>query len=179
MAITPSGHGDLPNPQAWQDANGAIPPAQYSAVPPNTNFPQNGDGRFWYSVNAFAPNPTAGIITFIGDPNYVTGTVAIQWSVTQVANDGSDVVISYSTDGVTFTPTTISPQLQYAGIQNGQIIVPLVANAGLQIKVQATGGVSSSTATLNELAFAISRNFNEGISWDGLTGDSTSANAIA
>lgn len=175
MAIIPSGHGDLPNPQAWQDANGAIPPAQYSAVPPNTNFPQNGDGRFWYSVNAFAPNPAAGLITFIGDPLYVSGTVAIQWSLTQKANDGSSVVVSYSTDGVTFTNTTISPQLQYGSIQNGQIVVPLVANAGLQIKVQATGGVSSSTATLNQLALAISRNFNEGISWDGLTGDSTSA----
>ena len=66
----PTGNGDITDPEAWQDSSGNIPPLQFSQVPYNVNYPLNGDGRYWFQANAYAPNISKPI-TFIGNPPYV------------------------------------------------------------------------------------------------------------
>lgn len=161
----PPGNGDIVDPEAWQDQSGNIPPLQFSAVPFNTNFPLNGDGRYWFTANAANPN-TSGPITFIGNPNYLINTATLQWSVEQVANDGSGLQLCYTADGSTWTTTTLLPQTQLLGIQNGAIDVALLATGSFQVQVFAAGGTSLSTATLSQVAVAITRNANETIQWD-------------
>jgi len=39
LPVTPPGHGDITDPEAWQDASGNIPPHQFSQVPFNVIFP--------------------------------------------------------------------------------------------------------------------------------------------
>lgn len=163
--------GDIPNPNAWQDALGAIPPAPYQNMPAGTNFPNNGDGRYWFSVNAFAPTLAVDPITFIGDPAYlIAGPIGLQWSITAIANDGSALVLSYSLDGATFVTTTISPATQMKGIISGIVKISAAAMAAatsFRVKVESTGGASSSLATKSTVAVAITRNTNESIPWDG------------
>jgi hypothetical protein len=167
---TISGHGDIPDPEAWQDQNGNIPPLQYNNVPENTNYPQNGDGRYWFTVDA--ESTVGGPIQFIGDPGAFTDSAVLQWSVVQAATDGSTLVLSYSFDGVTYTSVSIAPTLQLASIQNGNIIVPLapgdppVPVTNLYVNVTATGGTPSMSAVPWHVALAISRNVNEGLAWD-------------
>ena len=119
-----TGHGDIMNPEAWIDVNNDIPPKQFSNVPNNVNFPQNGDGRYWFQVNAHNTDPN-GPIHFIGDPKAFIDSGVLQWTFVQAADDGSSLVLSYSVDGTTYTDTTIAPQLQLGSLQNGDIIVPL------------------------------------------------------
>lgn len=164
-ATPPTGNGDITDPEAWQDNFGNIPPNEFSNVPYNVNFPLNGDGRYWFSANAYATN-TSGPITFIGNPNYLVNTAALQWSVEQVANDGSGLVLAWSTTTGTWNNTTLLPQTQLNGLQNGVIEVPIYSTGQLSIEVFAFNGTSLSTATLSQVAIAITRNANEGLQWD-------------
>lgn len=165
--MTYNAHGDITEPNAWTDTGNHIPPLQWNNMPPGVSFPNNGDGRYWFTANAFAP--TNGPIHFIGDPALLgTGTVSFTWSVQGISNDGSSLNIAYSTDGVTYTTVQIATQAQFNGLQNGQITLPLTGVANLYLKVTATGGASSSTATLGIVAISINRNANETLTWDQL-----------
>ncbi len=166
-----SGHGDITDPNAWQDAAGNTPPNQYQLVPQNVNFPLNGDGRYWWTVNAHSTASTFSPIKFIGDPAFLsTGSVNLQWSVVQAASDGSTTNLAYLTSGSTWTTATLtSSGSQLTGVQNGQIIVPLntlSTTSQLQIQVYSTGGTNLTTASLAEVAVAITRNVTEGLTWD-------------
>lgn len=171
MTVVVGGQGDIVDPNAWQDTAGNVPPNQYSNVPYNVNFPLNGDGRYWFETNAFSTN-TSGPITFIGNPAFVSdGSVALQWSVVQAANDGSTPQLAYLSSGAVWTTATLSSAgAQLGGIQNGQIIIPLqtltTLGPALKLQVYSTGGSSLSTATQYQVAIAITRNVNETISWD-------------
>lgn len=165
-AIT--GNGDITNPFGWEDQNNNIPPLQFSNVPSNVNFPQNGDGRYWFNVNAEVPGPN-GPIHFVGDPEALNDTAVLQWSVVQTANDGSSLEVSYSTDGSTYFNRTIAPTtpVQGSGLINGDILVSLAGpTSQFYIKVTAVGGVPNPTATQWQVALAITRNVTEGIAWD-------------
>jgi hypothetical protein len=163
-----TGFGDITDPESWEDQNGTIPPLQFNNVPENTNYPQNGDGRYWFSVDA--ETTVGGPIHFIGDPKAFIDSAVLQWSVVQAANDGSTLVLSYSTDGVTYTHVTIAPTLQLASLVNGNVIVPLApggtAVTQLYVNVTTTGGTPSTSAIPWNVALAVSRNVNEGLEWD-------------
>lgn len=170
MTVSVGGQGDVTDPNAWQDVALNVPPAEYSNVPYNVNFPLNGDGRYWFETNTFATN-TSGPITFIGDPKFIaTGSVNLQWSVVQVSNDGSIPQLAYTTSGSAWSTATLSSAgAQHGGIQNGQIIVPLNTLAStsiLKLQVYSTGGISSASAPAYQVAVAITRNQNEGLAWD-------------
>lgn len=163
-AIT--GYGDITDPNAWEDQNNNIPPLQFSNIPANVNFPQNGDGRYWFNASAAAPGPN-GPIHFVGDPKALFDTAVLQWSIVQAATDGSSLVLSYSTDGATYTNVTIGPRLQLKSIQNGDILVPLQGpTSQLYVEVSATGGVANPAAPQWQVALAITRNVSEGLAWD-------------
>src|SRR5208283_4813523 len=127
VPTAPSGNGDITDPEAWQDSAGNIPPLAFSQVPYNINYPLNGDGRYWFQANAANPISTYSPISFIGSSAYAsTGTMALQCSIVQAANDGSVPQIAYATSGGTWTTVgLIGSTGQLAGIQNGQILVPL------------------------------------------------------
>jgi len=168
---TANGQGDIMNPEAWQDASGVSPPNQFSNVPYNVNYPLNGDGRYWWTQNAAAPISTFSPIGFIGSPAFAsTGSIALQWSIVQQANDNSVPYISYATSGSTWTTVAlVGTASQLAGLQNGVINVPmntLTTLAGFGLYVFASGGTSLSTATKSEVAIALTRNLNESIAWD-------------
>lgn len=169
------GQGDITNPGAWEDANNNIPPLAFQNVPLTVNFPLNGDGRYWFTPYSFAPNPP--IQTFIGDPTFLTDTIALQSSIVQAATDGSFLFIAYSLDnGVTYIQQQLGPSLQSApGSQNGpagksllsnQLVITLIGGAGLIIKVFTTGGTPNVNAKTWQVAIAITRNVNERIAWD-------------
>ena len=124
VITTANGQGDITNPFAWQDASGVSPPNQFSNVPYNVNYPLNGDGRYWFSVNSASPISTFSPITFIGSPAYAsTGSINLQWSIVQAASDGSTPQIAYATSGSTWTTISlVSSMSQLGGLQNGQII---------------------------------------------------------
>lgn len=171
MTVVLGGQGDITDPESWQDVAGNVPPAEYSNVPYNVNYPLNGDGRYWFQTNAFATN-TSGPITFIGNPAFIaTGSVNLQWSVVQAASDGSTPQLAYLSSGAVWTTATLtSAGTQLGGIQNGQIIIPLqtltTLGPALKLQIYSTGGISSASAKPYQVAIAITRNINEGLSWD-------------
>ncbi len=183
-AVTPSaptGNGDITDPEAWQDSAGNIPPLQFSQVPYNVNYPLNGDGRYWFQANAANPNNNLPL-TFIGNPSYLnTGNASLQWSVVSTANDGSGLILAYSTTTGSWTTTTLLPQTQLGGIQNGHIDFSLFGISQFQVQVYAQGGTALSTASLSQVAVAITRNYTEGLSWDGFVNpfDPINYNALA
>ena len=63
-----TGQGDFTDPEAWIDEDGNIPPLQYNNVPYNTNYPQNGDGRYWFTVDA--ESTLNGPINFLRQPKF-------------------------------------------------------------------------------------------------------------
>jgi hypothetical protein len=169
MTVVVGGQGDITDPESWRDAAGNVPPKVYSNVPYNVNYPLNGDGRYWFQTNTFSSG--AGPITFIGNPSFLsTGSINLQWSVVQAANDGSTPLLAYLTSGAVWTTATLtSAGTQLGGIQNGQIIVPLntlASTAKLEVQVYSSGGVSSASALPYQIAVAVTRNVNEGLSWD-------------
>lgn len=104
-------------------------------------------------------------IVFIGNPSYMADTIALNWQLTALSNDGSAVSILYSTDGgVTFTSTTLPGPLQ--GLQSGQILVDLIAATGIQIGVEYAGGTYNPSATNSEVAISVTRNINSAPVWD-------------
>lgn len=171
-----SGQGDITNPGAWEDANGHIPPLAFQNVPQTVNFPLNGDGRYWYTLYAFAPTPP--VQSFIGDPAFlVAGEISIQASITQAATDGSSVFVAYALDGATFVQQQLGPSLQSApnvpgGVAgqsqlSNQLVIPsLVGATNLVVKVFTTGGAANVNAKPWQVAVAITRNVNERIAWD-------------
>src|SRR5208283_2896697 len=169
VPTAPSGNGDITDPEAWQDSAGNIPPLAFSQVPYNINYPLNGDGRYWFQANAYAPNLNVPL-TFIGNPAYLSDSQAnLQWSVVQAANDGSGLILAYSVTTGTWTTVTLLPQTQLGGIQNGQVKIQLFSDLQFQFQVYAQGGTALSTASFSQVAVAITRNYNEGITWDGFT----------
>jgi len=161
-----AGHGDITDPNTWQDVNGNIPAAQYQNVPQNANNPLNGDGRFWFGANAY--NTTGGgPITFIGNPNFLYGNAGLQWSVTSTANDGSGLILAYSTTTGTWTTIAILPQTQLGGIQSGEVDAAISGAAQFQVQIFAQGGTPSATATLSSVAVAITRNDSDSDSLGG------------
>lgn len=171
-----AGQGDITNPGAWEDANGHIPPLSFQNVPQTVNFPNNGDGRYWYTPYASAPTPP--VQSFIGDPAFlVAGEVSIQTSITQAATDGSSVFVAYALDGATFVQQQLGPSLQSAPSVPGgvagqsqlsnQLVIPsLVGATNLVVKVFTTGGTPNANAKPWQVAVAITRNVNERIAWD-------------
>ena len=161
------GNGDITDPEAWQDALGNIPPIEFNQVPEDTNYPQNGDGRYWFNVNANTAD-SGSPITFIGNPAFLIDSASLTWSVVSTANDGSGVLLAYSDNTGTWTTFTLVPQTQLNSIQNGQVIVPLSNDSAQQLKIQVytQGGSPSPTATFHQVAVAISRNVNETLQWD-------------
>ena len=158
-----SGQGDITNPEAWQDASGNIPPLQYQNVPINTNYPQNGDGRYWWTADAFTSATSS--ITFIGATNFLIDTASIQATITQASTDTSSIFLTWS-NGVTTGSTQLGPSLQDQSLLTSSVAVPLYATGALTVGVYATGGVASSAATPWEVAIAITRNVNETLPWD-------------
>lgn len=161
-----AGQGDITSPQSWQDANGFIPPKSYQNVPQNSNYPLNGDGRYWFEPYAFAATPA--IQTFIGSlADAQAGFWGIQWTINQVASDGSTPFIAFALDGATFTATQIGPSAQHNGLVSGWIKVPLsVSVTSIVFKCYTTGGTSSSSATPWQIAVALTRNVTEGLTFD-------------
>lgn len=172
MTVVVGGQGDIVNPNAWQDAAGNVPPLIFQQVPQSVSFPLNGDGRYWFTANAHAAVSTLSPITFIGDPAFASdpGSISLQWSIVQAANDGSIPHLSYLTSGSIWTTATLSSAgAQLGGIQNGQIVVPLntlTSTAKLQIQVFTTGGVNTTAAVPYEIAVAITHNANQTLAWD-------------
>lgn len=157
--------GDITDPGAWMDAAGNIPPAQLNAVPPNLNYPQNGDGRYWWGGNAGNAGP--GTMTFVGDLNYLVGTAVVTYQITSPGEDFSVIVIGYSTDGgQTWTRIAVGPGEQNGGLSSGQLTIDLNGASGLQIGVSFNAGGSQSPDPLAYIALAITRNAHEGVPWD-------------
>jgi len=151
------GQGDITDPGAWTDSTGAIPPAVYSAVPENINYPLSGDGRYWFTGNNSVAFP--GPITFIGNPALLIGTMGLSYNVLQPAGDQSDLVLSYSLNGgATWVAATIAPTVQDGGLISGTIPVALTGATGIQIKFSALGGVVNAAALPWEVALSITRN---------------------
>ena len=55
--------------------------------------PITDDGRYYWYGNA--NGVTGGQIQFVGDPNFLTGTAALTWTILQRAADGSYPVITF------------------------------------------------------------------------------------
>lgn len=119
----------------------------------------------------FTP-PTAALdagasatIHFIGDPvRRVTGTMALQWQITQYSTDGSTPYLQYSTDnGASYTQVALGGG---QAPQSGAVIVSLPANTGLYVGIFFSGGVVDATAPKTQIALAITRNKNEGMTYD-------------
>jgi len=163
FGIIVAGQGDITDPGAWEDNAGNIPPLAYQNVPQNVSYPLNGDGRYWFTASAYSPNPSP--IAFIGNPSFLVNNASFQYSITQQANDGSELWLAYSTNGgATYVTQQIGPSAQASGLVSGQIVAGI--GGVLTMKVYATGGSSSSTATPWNVAVAITRNVNEQIAWD-------------
>ena len=158
-----AGQGDITNPEAWQDASGNIPPLQFQKVPVNTNFPQNGDGRYWWTADAFTSATSS--ITFIGATNFLIETASLQATITQASTDTSSIFLTWS-NGVTTGSQQLGPSLQDHSLLTSSVAVPLYSTGALTVGIYATGGVASSAATPWEVAVAITRNINESLPWD-------------
>lgn len=140
-----------------------------SSFDTNNGFPQVPLATpYVLKVNAAAP--TEAPLSFVGDPLYrVAGTMALQWSIEQAANDGSLPQLSVSLDGgVTFTNTTIgSGNTPQAAInENGSVLVPLAGNTGVIINLIANGGTASASALEWIVGLTITRNANEKVHFD-------------
>jgi hypothetical protein len=166
-APTPiSGQGDITDPGAWVDVNENIPPAQFDDVPSTVNYPLNGDGRYWFSPSA--TNPLISPITFIGNTAFLADNCAFQASIVQAATDGSELWLSYSTNGgATYTDVQIGPSLQNEGLVNSTTDINLttLGATGLAVGFYCTGGNSGTGVPWN-VALAITRNANEQLPWD-------------
>ena len=164
-AYLPTMQGDIPNPNAWRDVAGLIPPANLSMVPADVNYPDNGDGRYWWQANVNR-GPQFGAIYFIGSASFLTGDFNLEYQITKLSNDGSALVLSYSLDGGTTWVDTTLPLTQGLQLASGSVYHAFGAATGLAVKVTVTGGSNVPGATLSEVAVAITRNFNSRPNWD-------------
>jgi hypothetical protein len=163
-----SGQGDITDPGAWVDSSGNIPPLVYQEVPQTVNYPLNGDGRYWFISSASSSTSSQQLnpIEFIGNDDFLVSSCALQATITQAAEDGSAVFISYSTDGgTTWTNTQLGPSLQNEGLVSQAVEVPLTSASGLQFGLYTEGGTPGSGIPWN-VAVAVTRNVNESIAWD-------------
>jgi hypothetical protein len=144
--------GDFLNPLNWKDSSGNTPPLQFNNVDPDTNYPNNGDGRFWWSVNAYAPSGL-GVITFIGNAEYLINDAALTWQITDGSQDGSVPQLKYSLNGGSSWATVSLADT----MQMGLITIPLAGATGFQFQVVSYGGTPSSSAQTWQVAIAITR----------------------
>jgi len=116
-------------------------------------------------VQPFGLSGGTASIVFIGNPSYMTtGSAALQWSITQYANDGSVPYLQYSQNGYLFDQIPLG---QGAAPQNGVINVPLTTAATeLEVWVYSVGGTVSTAAIPTQVALAITRNAHESIPYD-------------
>ena len=115
------GKGDITRPYSWRDfLTGNVPPPQFQNVPQNTNYPLNGDGRYWWIGNAESPNvgPTVALLHFNGanGSEVYTDEVGNAW--------GGGGALS------TTTPALGSAALAIAG---SEISTPITAGGHLDI----------------------------------------------
>ena len=123
------GQQDISDPNGFIDATGHVPPLQFQNVPQNTNYPLNGDGRYWWEANALNAGP--GDITFIGSDEYLTTSAALTWQITQFATDGSTPAIIYSINGgVSFTQVPLSQALQ-----SGEVTVDFITTSASGLSI--------------------------------------------
>ena len=168
-AFLPTGQGDLSDPGAWRDAADLIPPNNLSMVPADVNYPDNGDGRYWWTGNL--DNAPFGVIYFIGNVLYLTGFAVFTWQVTGPSSDGSTPILSTSIDGGTTWVAHTLPLAQGKRLSSGAINIALAGGgssnaSGLAVKVTFTGGTPNASATKTEVAVAITRNMNSQPVWD-------------
>lgn len=129
----------------------------------------NADGRYYWFGNNIGP-VTGGQINFVGNPNYLTGTAALTWTIMQRSADGSYPIVTYSTRSDGGSP--VSQQVGSEGTpqqvinESGEIKVSLAAATGFSINVTSGGGSPIAGAKQWVLALAITRNVNETLTWD-------------
>lgn len=168
MSVEIEGQGDITDPDAWIDAAGNIPPLVYQEVPQTVNYPLNGDGRYWFvsSASSSTSEQQLSPIHFIGDEDFLVSSCALQSTITQAATDGSELFITYSTDGgVTWVDVQLGPSLQNDGLVSTSTLADLTSASGLQLGVYTAGGTPGSGQPWN-VAVAVTRNVNEAIAWD-------------
>lgn len=126
----------------------------------------NADGRYYWFGNA--NGVTGGQINFVGDPNLLTGTAALTWTIMQRASDGSYPVVTYETDGVTPHSAQVGSEgtPQQVINESGVIKVSLTGATGFVVNVTSGGGTPTPGAVQWVLAVAITRNVDETLAWD-------------
>jgi hypothetical protein len=102
-------------------------------------------------------SPLTNPIQFIGDATLAaTGTMALEWQISQYSADGSVPFLSYSINaGATVTTVQLgggqSPQ-------SGVINVPLAGATGIIVSVSFVGGTITTGAVFTNVAVSITRN---------------------
>lgn len=130
--------------------------------------PITDDGRYYWYGNA--NGVTGGQIQFVGDPNFLTGTAALTWTILQRAADGSYPVITFSThsDGSSPQSTRVGSEgtPQETINESGMIPVSLNGATGFFVNVTSGGGTPTPGAKEWVIAVAITRNVTESLPWD-------------
>lgn len=126
----------------------------------------NADGRYYWFGNA--EGVTGGQINFVGDPNLLTGTAALTWTIMQRATDGSYPIVTYETDGATPHSQQVGSEgtPQQVINESGTIKVNLAGATGFVVNVTSGGGTPNPAAKQWVLAVAITRNSDETLAWD-------------
>lgn len=126
----------------------------------------NADGRYYWFGNA--NGVTGGQINFVGDPNLLTGTAALTWTIMQRASDGSYPIVTYETDGTTPHSAQVGSEgtPQQVINESGIIKVSLTGATGFVVNVTSGGGTATPGAVQWVLAVAITRNVDETLAWD-------------
>jgi hypothetical protein len=158
-----AGQGDITDPEAWTDPAGHVPPLAYQNVPVNTNYPQNGDGRYWFTADA--ASATTSSVQFIGAAGFLVDSASLQVSITQAATDTSSVYLYY-TNGITTQSLQLGPSLQNGSLLSTAVAVALTSATAFSFGIYSTGGVASTAAVPWEVAIALTRNLNESLAWD-------------
>ncbi|MDE2097523.1 MAG: hypothetical protein KGL39_09780, partial [Patescibacteria group bacterium] len=167
----PTGQGDITNPNAWADLVGNyVPPTEFNNlnVQGGIGYPNNGDGRYWWSGDA--SSVTGGAIAFIGNPAFLTGNGILVWQIVQAATDGSAPELQYSQDGGA-TWTTVpnfgtAGTLQSALLESGSTAVALTGKTGFAVQVLNNGGTANPSATPWKVAVAIVRDQYSVVPWN-------------
>lgn len=129
--------------------------------------PINSDGRYHWTGSANGIT-VGGPISFVGDLTLLVGTASLTWTILQRASDGSQPVLSYSTDGLTTTSVPLGSEgtPQETVNENGQINIALAGAVGFAIDVTSGGGAPTIGATPWQVGVAITRNSHEVMPWD-------------
>lgn len=114
-----SGQGDITDPKAWEDGAGHVPPLVYQNVPSNTNYPLNGDGRYWWTGNAASDtdSTTVSLVAFDG-ANGATSVSDLTGNLTFTMQDGfvlSTTTPKFGTAALAMFPGSANFTTVYAG----------------------------------------------------------------